>query len=205
MKNILKVLAFGAMLAASSTLAYASPMTGTITINGATGSISPTTLSGATTSISFASGTELTDGYTGTLGSGLVSLLPNGFPVTETVSFVSTFTIPNTTGVPFSGATLFTYISNSSTVTFTVTQVIVGTNGSLIFYGTLTGGTAASYVLTPVAPGGIFAAPDGSFTGTLSVPPVSPTPEPSSLILLGTGLAGAAGLMMRRRRTASKA
>jgi PEP-CTERM motif len=200
MKNLLKVVTLGMMLAASSTLAFASPLAGTITINGATGAITPTQLSGTTSSISFTVNDESTYGYTGNVGTGLTSLLPPAYPVVEVVTFTSTFTIPNTAGTAFPGATLFSYQSSGSTVAFTVTSVTVGANGSLVFFGTLTGGSTASYVLTPVAPGGLGTTPDGSFTSTLTVPAVSPTPEPSSLILLGTGLVGAAGLMFRKRR-----
>ena len=42
----------------------------------------------------------------------------------------------------------------------------------------------------------------GFTSGTLSGPMrAAPTPEPASLMLLGTSLVGAAGLVMRRRRT----
>lgn len=41
-----------------------------------------------------------------------------------------------------------------------------------------------------------------SSSATLSSPPVSVTPEPSSLVLLGTGLVGAATTLVRRRRAA---
>jgi hypothetical protein len=40
------------------------------------------------------------------------------------------------------------------------------------------------------------------FAATLTQPTIIPTPEPNSLILLGTGLLGAAGILMRKRLTA---
>jgi hypothetical protein len=188
MKNLLKVLAFGAMLAASSSLAYASPLSGTVTIDGGTTAITPGTLPGGTTSITFA-----TDTYTiGGTGSFTAASLTGVLPGIEAVSFVSVFNIPNTNGNVFTGETLFTFVYNGATTeTFTVNSVTTGPNGSLYFYGTLNG-TNAVYILTPDD------SHNGSFSGTLDV---TPTPEPSSLVLLGTGLIGAAGLMFRKRRS----
>jgi len=190
MKNLFKVFAFGAMLAASSSLAYASPLSGTVTVDGGTGAITPATLSAGTTSIAFGGSDEFTIGGTGSFtATSLQAVLPGIEPVT----FSTTFTIPNTSGNTFAGEVLFTFNFNGSPEVFTVTSVTTAPNGSLIFYGTLGSNPGnASFVLTPDQ------SANGSFSGTLTV---TPTPEPSSLILLGTGLVGAAGLMFRKRRT----
>ena len=189
MTNLLKAVTFGVMLAASSSLAaYASPLTGTVTIDGGSAAITSTLpLTSGTTSVSFAPFDEYTLGGTQSFAGTAVGVQ---FP-----TFVSTFTIPNTAGNVFAGQTLFsfTYNPTSTVETFVVTSVTTGPNGSLYFYGTLAGENA-TYVLTPGTDN------QGEFSGTLTV---TPTPEPSSLILLGTGLIGAAGLMFRKRRTVS--
>jgi PEP-CTERM motif len=73
---------------------------------------------------------------------------------------------------------------------FTVDQVLTAPNGSLTFYGTLADGSLGNFILTPDQ------SMNGSFSGTLTA---TPTPEPSSLILLGTAMVCAAGFVMRKR------
>ena len=127
--NLLKL---GAMLAASSTLAYANPLSEPVAIDGGNSAITPVPTS-----------------------------------TTDSISFP-----PDS---------------------FHVTSVTTAPNGSLIFYGSLGNNPR-------------FAALDlTSETDTLSkfhgTPTVSSTPEPSSLFLLGTGLVGAAVLVLRKHRS----
>jgi hypothetical protein len=186
MKIPFKLFAIGVALAASSSLAYASPLTaGSLTIDGGVGALIPSTLSASTTSIS-PGGTIIALGSSGGLSS--VSAF-------SPITFSSLFTFI-VGGTPVGGEQLFSFAFGTGTETFDVNSVYVAPNGSLMFYGVLSDGiladnTPGSYILTPNN------SADGSFSSTLDA---TPTPEPSSLILLGTGLAGAAGLLFRKRR-----
>jgi hypothetical protein len=194
MKNLVKALFLGVVVAASTTLAHASLLAGSLDIDAGTNGVMstpPLPFSPSTTQISF-SGATVVLSQSGSLA-GVTS-----------ATMASTFTLPTQgVGAP-SGTnygTLFT-LADAGTVSFDVTEVLYNpTTESFTFYGYLTGGVAgtgdtnANYVITPN--GSAAAGFAGDYSSILTV---TPTPEPNSLILLGTGLISAAGVVVRKRR-----
>lgn len=136
---------------------------------------------------------------------------------TPTTAYILASTIANVGTVP-NTATLtgFSYTSATSAngvVLFTTTQSGITTSF------TITGLTTIGYTATPspflnLAGTGFFSQTgmdntSGSFSLTSSTTGITSfqlngmttaTPEPSSLMLLGTGLVSSAGMLMRRRR-----
>jgi hypothetical protein len=108
---------------------------------------------------------------------------------------------------------VLTASGGGETITFEFTSFTIvsetpyGTNGDAVHatgLGTLTltggsdtGPTTALFSITGTEESG-----STSYSFDLASPAPSPVPEPSSLVLLGSGLAGAAFVLFRRNRTA---
>jgi PEP-CTERM motif len=183
MKSLKLLLTLTALLAASASFASADTISGVLNI---TGSDSYT----AAGVVTFFNPANVAAGSTGsftffTAGT-LFNISPIGsFTITEggeTASFVITKVISDvvTTG-PMMGETT---LNASGTGTFTMSGLVNGIG-------------LATWVDTSQSLNGVDQMT--SFSASTNVVPV---PEPSSLILLGTGLLGSAGMMLRRRRIA---
>jgi PEP-CTERM motif len=177
MNHLAKCFALVLLLAGSFTAAHATTLTGTLSLVS-----DPANASFGPSGITF-SGTSSVVGQSGSF---------SGF-TSATFSPIVYATIG-------SGELLFTLTSATETLTFTATSFAPPSPTNIVtFLGTVTesgtgginGSSLASFQLTnetvPVL-------------GSITAGSLAPTPEPSSLILLGTGLVGAAGMLMRKRR-----
>ena len=121
-----------------------------------------------------------------------------------------------TAGTPFTVNSngSFTITENGETASFVVTSVTSGTiligsnpvettldatgTGTFTMSGFVNGIGLATFVDTSQSLDGV----NELTTFSASTDVVAPTPEPGSLLLLGTGFLGSAGLLLRRRRNA---
>jgi len=179
MKNFGKLALLGAALAVSASSAYATPITGTATIFGFV-----TAQSG--TSVTFNNPETVigsTLGLAGANGDSVIMLSPLtsastgnlftttlGGTATETISFAISTITVSPTGGGETQAYGSGILSEVGVINYTPTTYYFDLT-------TASSGQASSFTLD-----------------------ASATPEPSSLMLLGTGLVGGAGMLMRRRR-----
>jgi hypothetical protein len=207
MKNLSKLAVLGAALAAFGPFASATSFTGSITVQDA-----PSGDLGSSDSTFF----DLSSVFTGTTATGVAEPnVPTGS--TNLVSYITTPTLYTfTTGaINSSGATgveLYSGTNSADTqsASFYATSYDALTedgNGDydLTAYGyftDLSGNHTAGFDNIVFDSGTTNTTADTS-NGSVSeiLTATAATPEPSSLLLLGTGLASAAGMMLRKART----
>ncbi len=204
MKFVTKILALGAVVAASASAAMADPINGSFFLNG------NDTYTNSSVNIQNgalgAAGDTGTTGITGTF----MNYLTDGTPVMLN-SFTYTAGTTQTVTPPFQ---VFSVTENGETFTFDVDSYTATYNTyqdgdtSLTINGDGTFNGSGAMAFDP-SPGSfdfssqtVNGQTSTDFTVSAGASGMAVTPEPNSLILMGTGLVGAAGLLFMRRREA---
>lgn len=191
MKSFSKILALGAVLAASSPLAFADSIVGSVGVDASAG----TTTSFSDTYINFSNRfglpTGMVNSSTGTFD-GTNPIVPVGTGVTLQNLVFGTSGTMLLSSADFSFTVLSSTLESNYVAPDGSSSITVGGTGT--FTETGYSATPGTFILQSSNSG----ATSLNITGTAA----AVTPEPNSLVLMGTGLLAAAGMLFMRRRNA---